>query len=171
MRKSMFIPAAMPAMAASSFALAHEGPGPGSDGPGGWHGRPHHGAPFVRELHHLNLSDSQKADIRKLVKASFVQMKPQMQAARQQRQAFEALAPDSPAYSAAAQALAQTEANVASARVLQLTTLKQQIYQKLTTAQKQQLASMQAANQSLRQARIAQWKAEHPQGDEHHHDD
>ncbi|MGH8460451.1 MAG: Spy/CpxP family protein refolding chaperone [Stenotrophobium sp.] len=169
MRKLMFIPAALLAVAASSFAFAHEGPGPGP-GNDGWH-HPHHALPFVRELHHLNLNDSQKADIKQLVKTSFEQMRPRMKAARQQRQAFEALSPDSPDYSAAAQALAQTEASAASARVLQLTALKQQIYQRLTAAQKQQLAAMQTADQALRQARMQQWKADHPQGDEGHRDD
>ncbi|MGH8504848.1 MAG: Spy/CpxP family protein refolding chaperone [Stenotrophobium sp.] len=147
MRKFMLIPVVLLA-AVATFAYAQQG-----------HDRHHRpGAPFMHELHELSLTDSQKADIKQLVKSSFEQMKPRMQAARKQRIAFEALAPDATDYDSAAQALAQTEASNASARVLQLTSLKQQIYQRLTPDQKQQLAALEAK----RQAHIAKWRAQHP---------
>lgn len=156
MRKFMLIPAVLLA-AAATVAYAQDGPTSSGEPQGhGHHHRP--GSPFMHELHALNLTDSQKADIKQLVKSSFKQMRPRMQAARKQRLAFEALAPDSADYDPAAQALAQTEASNASARVLQLTALKRQIYERLTPDQKQQLAALEAK----RQAKIAKWRAQHP---------
>lgn len=158
MRKLMLIPVVLLSAAASALVYAQSGPAP--DGVRQGHGHHHRpDSPFMHELHALNLTDSQKADIKQLVKASFEQMKPRMQAERKQRAAFEALTPDSPDYNTAAQALAQTAASSASARVLQLTSLKQQIYQRLTSEQKQKLSEL----ESKRQARRTQWQSRHQQ--------
>jgi len=129
---------------------------------GGHDGR-HHGSPFIHELHELNLTDAQKASVKNLVKASFAQSKPQAQAFRQQREAFEALSPNDPNYASSASALAQAAATQASNRVTQLTTLKQQIFAVLTPAQQQQLAALEAK----RAERRAAWKASHPNAGGH----
>lgn len=158
MRKSFLLPSVLLAAAlatgASVSALAFDG----------GHGGRHHGGPFIHELHELNLSDAQKASIKNLVKTSFAQSKSQNQAFRQQREAFEALAPNDPSYASSASALAQAAGTQASARVTQLTTLKQQIFAVLTPAQQQQLVALEAK----RQAHRAEWKAKHP--DAGHHD-
>lgn len=157
MRKTFLLPsvlfAAALATGVSVSALAFDGE----------HGGRHHGSPFIHELHQLNLSDAQKASVKNLVKTSFAQSKPQAQAFHQQRAAFEALAPNDPNYAASSSALAQAAAAQASARVTQLTALKQQIFAVLTPAQQQQLAALEAK----RQARRAEWEAKHPDAGHH----
>jgi protein CpxP len=154
MRKTFLLPsvlfAAALATGVSVSALAFDG----------GHGGRHHGSPFIHELHELNLSDAQKASVKNLVKNSFAQSKPQAQAFRQQREAFEALAPNDPRYAASASSLAQAAGAQASARVTQLTELKQQIFAVLTPAQQQQLAAMEAKHQAKR----AEWQEKHPDG-------
>jgi len=140
------------AMALGGSALAVAGPGDGA-GFGGWHHGAHGGAGMFA-LNKLNLSDAQKASIKQLVQQNFASLKTQRQALRQQRQAFEALTPDSPSYQAAAASLAQAEANFTSARVTARANLQAQIYAQLSSAQKSQLASLKAQ----RQQRIQEWK-------------
>lgn len=166
MRKNLILGLAFgSALAIGSFAVAAQGaPGPG--GPGGWghHGGPggHHG---MMELGKLNLSDTQKASIKQVMKSSFEQNRSRFQALRQQRQAFEAMKPTDPGYQSAASALAQAEGAATTARVQQMANVRAQVYNLLTPAQQSQLATMRAQ----RQARMQQWKefkAQHPVGSE-----
>lgn len=157
MRKNFLLPSvlfvAALATGVSVSALAFDGD----------HGGRHHGSPFIHELHQLNLSDAQKASVKNLIKTSFAQSKAQSQAFRQQRAAFEALPPNDPSYAASSSALAQAAATQASARVTQLTTLKQQIFAVLTPTQQQQLVALEAK----RAAHRAEWKAKHPDAGDH----
>ena len=152
MRKTMTLSIIL-AAALGCSALALAGPG-GQGGPGGWHGgHGHHGGMLA--LRGLNLTDTQKASVKQIVQQSFTQLKPQFQAVRQQRQAFEALSPSSSGYQAAAASLAQAEANLTSARIVARAAVTAQIYNTvLTSTQQTQLATQKAAFQ----ARKAQWE-------------
>ncbi|HET6906384.1 MAG TPA: Spy/CpxP family protein refolding chaperone [Rhodanobacteraceae bacterium] len=156
MRKTLLSLFAAAAIGGSSLALAAAGGGMGH----GWHdGR--HGMMAMRALNKLNLSDAQRDQIKQLAKQDFEQLKPRMQAVRQQRKAFGSMDPNSAGYQAAAGNLARAEADLASARVMQRAALRAQIYNVLTPAQRSQLAAMRAQ----RQARMQQWKefqAQHP---------
>lgn len=142
------------AMALTPFAIAAA-----QDGGfhGGGHG--HHGG--FEAYSKLNLTDAQKASIKQVVQSSFAQNKPQRQALQQQREAFEAMAPNSSGYQAAATSLAQAEGAAMQARVQQRAAVRAQIYSILTPAQQSQLASIKAAKQAERQ-QWQQFKAQHP---------
>lgn len=159
MRKNITLALAMAsALALAPFAIAAAA---GQDGGphGGWHGG--HSHELAGEYAKLNLSDAQKANIKQIMQNAFSQTKTQRQNLRQQREAFEQMAPNASGYQAAATALAQAEGAAATARVQQRAAIRAQIYAVLTPAQQAQLATMQAD----RQARHRQWeqfKAQHP---------
>ncbi len=155
MRKNITLALALAsAMALAPFAIAAAQDG----GPHGGHG--HHGAAFAA-MSKLNLSDAQKASIKQIMQTAFAQNKPQRQALHQQREAFEAMAPNSSGYQAAASSLAQAEGAAAVARVQQRAAIRAQIYAVLTPAQQTQLASIKAADQARHQ-QWEQFKAQHP---------
>jgi len=143
------------AVALAPFAIASAQDG----GPhGGFHG---HGHEFAAEYAKLNLSDAQKANIKQIMQNAFSQTKTQRQNLRQQREAFEQMAPNTSGYQAAAAALAQAEGAAATTRVQQRAAIRAQVYAVLTPAQQAQLATLKAE----RQARREQWqqsKAQHP---------
>jgi Spy/CpxP family protein refolding chaperone len=157
MRKTLISLFAAAAIGGSSLALATAGGGMGH----GWHGGHHHGMTAMHELARLNLSDAQRASIKQFAKQSFGQLKPEMEALRTQRKAFESMDPTSSGYQTATNNLARAEADLASARVIQRAALRAQIYNLLTPAQRTQLAT----DRAQRQARMQQWKdfqAQHP---------
>lgn len=159
MRKNLTLALAMTsALALAPFAMAAAA---GQDGGphAGWHGG--HGHGFAGAYAKLNLTDAQKANIKQIMQNAFSQTKTQRQNLRQQREAFEQMAPNASGYQAAATALAQAEGAAATARVQQRAAIRAQIYAILTPAQQAQLATMKAE----RQARHQQWeqfKAQHP---------
>lgn len=158
MRKSITLSLAMvAALGGSALAFAASG---GMEGGHGWHG--HHGMhEGMRAYGKLNLSDSQKASIKQMTQQSFATAKPQFEAMRQQRKAFEAMDPTSSGYQTATAKLADEEATATRERVMRRAALRAQIYGVLTPAQRTQLVSMRAQ----REARHAQWeqfKAQHP---------
>ncbi|GLQ47883.1 hypothetical protein GCM10007862_29340 [Dyella lipolytica] len=161
MRKTMTLSIILAAaLGCSALVLAAPG-GQGFGEDGGWNGGHghHHG---LMALRGLNLTDAQKASIKQIVQQNMSQMKPQFQAVRQQRQAFEALSPSSSGYQAAAASLAQAEANLTSARITARAAVTAQIYNTvLTSAQQTQLTAQKAAFQA-RKAQWQQFKAEHP---------
>ncbi|MDE2224857.1 MAG: Spy/CpxP family protein refolding chaperone [Xanthomonadaceae bacterium] len=108
----------------------------------------------------LNLSDAQRAQIKQLTRQNFARAKPQMQALRQARQAFESAAPGTAAYQTAASNLAEAEADAARTRTTNRANLRTQIYQVLTPAQRTQLASLRAQHK----AQMQQWRESHMQG-------
>ena len=124
----------------------------------------HHHGPSMRGHRmgmwdQLDLSDTQRASIRQLRQQGFQQARPQMQALRQQRMAFERATPGSADYQTAANALAQAESNAAHARVLSEADLRSKIYNVLTPAQRTKLASL----REQRQAKMQQWREAHMQ--------
>ena len=156
MRKILLSIIAAAAIGGSSLALASAGGGFGHDG---WHHG--HGMAAMHELGKLNLSDAQRDNIKQLSKQSFQQLKPQMETLRQQRRAFESMEPTASGYQTAADNLATTEAGLTRARVLAEASLRAQVYNVLTPAQRSQLATMRAQHE----ARMQQWKdfqAQHP---------
>lgn len=157
MRKTMTLSIIL-AAALGCSALALAGPG-GQGGDFGGHG--HHGDRFMA-LRGLNLTDAQKASVKQIVQQSFTQLKPQFQAVRQQREAFEAMAPNASGYQAAAASLAQAEANLTSARITARAAVTAQIYTTvLTSAQQSQYTAQKAAFQA-RKAQWQQFKTQHP---------
>jgi periplasmic protein CpxP/Spy len=161
MRKTMTLSIIL-AAALGCSALALAAPGGQGFGEGGdWNGgHGHHRG--LMALRGLNLTDAQKASIKQIIQQNMSQMKPQFQAVRQQRQAFEALSPSSSGYQAAAASLAQAEANLTSARITTRAAVTAQIYNTvLTGAQQTQLTAEKAAFQA-RKAQWQQFKAEHP---------
>ncbi|QNK01888.1 Spy/CpxP family protein refolding chaperone [Dyella telluris] len=145
------------AVALAPFAIASAQDG----GPqGGFHGHDHgHGA--FEAYSKLNLTDAQKASIKQIMQTARSQGKTQRDALRQQREAFEQMAPNASGYQAAATALAQAEGAATTARVQQRAAIRAQVYAILTPAQQSQLATLKAQ----RVARHQQWeqfKAQHP---------
>jgi periplasmic protein CpxP/Spy len=155
MRKTMTLSIILAAaLGCSALALA----GPGGQG-GDFHG--HHGGGFMA-LRGLNLTDAQKAQVKQIVQQSFTQLKPQFQAVRQQREAFEAMAPNASGYQAAAASLAQAEANLTSARITARAAVTAQIYSTVLTSTQQSQYTAQKAAFEARKAQWQQFKAEHP---------
>lgn len=155
MRKTLLSLIAAAAIGGSALALGAPG------GPGFGHGDHGHGMMAMHELGKLNLSDAQSASIKQFFQQNFQQMKPQMQALHQQREAFESLAPTASGYQAAANSLADAEASATRTHVLQVASLRAQVYNILTPAQRNQLATERAQHE----ARMQQWKAfqaQHP---------
>lgn len=145
------------AVALAPFAIASAQDG----GPhGGFQGHGHgHGG--FEAYSKLNLTDAQKASIKQITQAAFSQGKAQRQSLRQQREAFEQLAPNASGYQAAAAALAQAEGAATTARVQQRAAIRAQIYAVLTPAQQSQLATFKAQREARRQ-QWEQFKASHP---------
>jgi Spy/CpxP family protein refolding chaperone len=127
-----------------------------------WHGH-HHGMAMGGHMHmyrQLDLSDAQRAQIKQLTQKGFAQAKPQMQALRQARQAFEAATPGTAGYQTAASNLAEAEADAARTRSANQASLRAQVYQLLTPAQRTQLASLRAE----RKVKMQQWRESHMHG-------
>lgn len=124
-----------------------------------WHG--HHGMTMGGHMYdQLNLSDAQRTQIKQLTQQDFAQAKPQMQALRQARQAFESATPGTAGYQNAASNLAEAEADAARTRTTNRANLRAQVYQVLTPAQRTQLASLRAEHK----AQMQQWRESHTQG-------
>lgn len=144
------------AMALTTLAAA-TAPG---DGPRGDHGHRHAHGPMMA-LRQLDLSDAQRASVKQIMQTRLASDKPQRQALRQQREAFDGMTPDQVGYQAAAARLAQAESDAARSRVQQQATVRAQVYAVLNPAQKAQLATMQVQQQARRQ-QWQQFKAQHP---------
>lgn len=119
-----------------------------------WHG--HHGMAMGGHMFdQLGLSDAQRTQIKQLTRQAFAQAKPQMQALRQARHAFEAATPGTAGYQTAASNLAEAEADAARARTTNRANLRAQIYQVLTPAQRTQFASLRAQHKAEAKQRRA----------------
>ncbi|HMF57702.1 MAG TPA: Spy/CpxP family protein refolding chaperone [Pyrinomonadaceae bacterium] len=147
------------AMAIVAFSQGHQGPPPGG-GPGGFHGGPG-GGPHDMLGHlsrELNLTDDQKAQVKKLVDSfeeSTKALHEQLRALHESEpDPMSGAAFDEAAVRKAAQERAQiqVEMEVAHAR------LASQIYSVLTAEQKAKLAEMHQQMEQRRQ----QWESQHP---------
>ena len=132
-------------------------PAPTAGGPH-WHGH-HHGFMGL-VLHKLNLTDAQKTQ----VKAIFASEKSQFEALhtsiKTNREALETTAPSSPGYPALVQ---QAQNNAAQRIKLESETWSQIHGSVLTKAQQDAIPGIVAAAKAQREARMAAWKAQHPQ--------
>jgi Spy/CpxP family protein refolding chaperone len=127
-----------------------------------WRGHHHHAfMGFV--LHKLNLSDAQKTQI----KAIFAGEKSQFEALRASveanREALETTAPSSPDYPSLVQ---KAQENAAQRIKLESETWAQIHGSVLTKAQQDSIPGIVAAAREQREAKMAAWKAEHPQPSE-----
>ncbi|MDR3416616.1 MAG: Spy/CpxP family protein refolding chaperone [Nevskia sp.] len=166
MRKLILLPTAVLAAAMlctavqaqdSSSSSGGSSSGSSSGAMHGWHHH-HHGGALMFVLRKLDLSAEQKASVKQLMQQAHGQLKPQMEALRADRQAFNEATPGSSGYATAAANLAQAAGAAATARVQEEATLRTQIYGLLTDPQKAELAKLQQEYA----ARIAQHQAEHP---------
>ena len=136
MRRSLTIAALAAGLALSSAAFAGKDGGPGRQGPGG----PHRGGPFMHELHDLDLSDSQREQIRGFIKAQRDQDKADRNAQFELHRSFELATPGTAQYNSLTVQLADAEATDARDRVQQMASLRTQIYGLLTPAQRTKFA-------------------------------
>lgn len=139
------------AVAVPAFADTAPLPVP-ADHAGHWHHRHRMRSPFMRALHHLDLSDAQKQVIRDDFRQSRVTAKAQFQNLRAKRRAFQTAVPGDAGYDNASLAYAQAAATAAQARVRRQTRLRSEIYGQLTDAQRSQLAQLLAADRARRAA-------------------
>lgn len=110
----------------------------------------------------LGLTDSQRSNVRKLMQENFQQARPEMQALRQKREAFDNATPGTSPFQSAANDLAQAESSAAHAQVLRQADLRTKIYNLLTSEQRTELASLvKQRQQEMQQQRAATPAASH----------
>lgn len=105
-------------------------------------------------LDELDLTTAQQSSVRETMQQNFQQLRPQMQALTQKREAFENVTPGGPGYQSAVNELAQAEAEFAKAQTLREGAMRKKIYELLTPTQRTKLKELMAE----RQARIAQMR-------------
>lgn len=110
-----------------------------------------HGRGGMGMFRQLDLTDAQRADIRKIREADMQQMRDGMQKLHEQRTAFMNATPGTPAYRSATDVLAKAEAAAAQARVVREADVHTKIYNVLTPAQRTKLASLRAERQAKMQ--------------------
>lgn len=145
------------ALAVCGVSMA--GPGPGPDDAGSWRGPP--GGAQMMVLHQLDLNDSQRASIKQILDNRRELDKSDQQALSRQRDAFEAMAPNSAGYAAAAASLASSESQAMQKRVMEMADMRAQIYAVLTPAQQSQVSTLTAQALARRQ-QWQQFEQQHP---------
>lgn len=141
------------ALAATPPASAGAGQQARPAGHPGQHGNQHE----MTLMQQLDLTDTQRTSIRQMMRDSFQQARPSMQALRQQRIAFNEATPGSSNYQTLANNLAQAEATAAHDDVLRQAELRTKMYNVLTPAQRTKLAQL----RTERRARFEKWQQEH----------
>jgi Spy/CpxP family protein refolding chaperone len=110
----------------------------------------------------LGLTDAQRSSVRTLMQQNFQQARPQLQALRQKRVAFENATPGTSQFQGAANDLAQAESGAAHDEVLRQADLRTKIYNLLTAEQRTKLASLvQQRQQEMQQRRAKAPAASH----------
>lgn len=100
-----------------------------------------HGAGLFEQL---NLTASQRTSIQQLLRQNFEAARPEMQALRQKRVAFDTALPGSSNYATLARDLGEAEASASRDQVQRQADLRTKIYNLLTAEQRTQLAGIQA---------------------------
>ncbi|HEU0197327.1 MAG TPA: Spy/CpxP family protein refolding chaperone [Nevskiaceae bacterium] len=100
----------------------------------------HHQWPFARALDEVNLTDAQKQNVRKDLKATHEAIRGQMRGVMQARHAFDAAVPGTPEFTSAYDNYAHTAAVATQDRIQQVATLYTTIYNQLTPEQQKKLA-------------------------------
>jgi len=147
------------ALACASLAFAAAPPPAGTAATGTSQPARHRGGHHMKLFDQLNLSETQRTSVRQLFRQNFEQGRPEMQALRQKRTAFDNATPGSAAYQDAANDLAQAESNAAHAQVLRQAALRTKIYDLLTPEQRTQYATLRAQHR----AKMKQWRESHMQ--------
>jgi Spy/CpxP family protein refolding chaperone len=124
-----------------------------------WH---HHRRGFMMGfvLHKLNLTDTQKTQIKGIIAGEKSQFEALRASIRTNREALETTPPSSPEYPALVQ---QAQANAAQRIKLESDTWSAIHTSVLTKAQQDAIPGIVAAARAEREAKMAAWKARHPQ--------
>jgi Spy/CpxP family protein refolding chaperone len=146
-------------IAAYAQTAATTAPATTTPGAHEWH-HGHHGGGMFFVLHELNLTAEQKTQIKGIVAGEKSQYEALHTSAKANHEALATTPPTDPGYPA----LIQTEQTNSAARIkLQHETWAAIYSNVLTKAQQQAIPGVVAAAQQARQARMAAWKAQHPQ--------
>ncbi len=132
---------------ASMVAYA-QGPGPGSKGHG-W-GGPGGGPGMGMMLHELNLTDAQKAQVKTIMQANHATMKTVMQQMEQNRAAMLAATANGAYDAAQIQTLANQQAQLQSAMIVNREAVQHQIYTQVLTTDQQAKAEQMRTEQITR---------------------
>jgi len=140
MKKWMVVVSVLGLMLCGVGMLSYaQGPGPGGKGHG-W-GGPGGGPGMGMMLHELNLTDAQKAQVKTIMQANHATMKPIMQQMEQNRAAILAATADGaykdPAVQAKVQTLANQQAQLQAAMIVNHEAIQHQIYTQVLTADQQ----------------------------------
>jgi Spy/CpxP family protein refolding chaperone len=145
------------AVYAATTAPTAGAPAPFAGGP---HGHGHHHGFMGFVLHKLNLNDGQKTQIKGIFAGEKSQFEALHASVKTNRQALETTPPTSPDYPA----LVQQAQNNAAQRIKLETETWSAIYTSvLSKAQQEAIPGVVAAANAQREARMAAWKAQHPQ--------
>lgn len=147
------------ALACSSLAFAAAPPPAGTATTGTSQHAKHRDGHHMKLFDQLNLTDTQRTSVRQLFRQNFEQARPEMQALREKRMAFDNATPGSAAYQSAANDLARAESNAAHAQVLRQAALRTKIYDLLTPEQRTQYATLRAQHRT----KMKQWRESHMQ--------
>lgn len=123
-----------------------------------WHRRPMMGGPLgmtLRAAHQLSLTDDQKAQIRTILQTARTQARATLQAGSIDMAVLGN--PADPNYATELQTLKENAAN----RIQMESELQSQIYNVLTTQQKEQLPTVLAAMKAKAEQRRAEWQQRH----------
>lgn len=142
---------AAPPMGAMHMGAMHHGEGQRG---GHWRGDEH----SMRMLDQLDLSTSQRDNIRKWMQQERADARPEQAALMQKRTAFADATPGTSQYNTATSELVKAESQAAEARVTRQAALRAKIYAELTPAQRTKLAGLHQA----RQQKMQQWRKSHP---------
>ena len=112
----------------------------------GWH---HHGGPW-HLLGKLDLSASQKQQIKDIMAAAHPQMQSLHEQMRANMQKLQQTPPTDPNYSSIASQASQTHGSLAAQALTQRTEVRAQVFKVLTPAQQSQLATLEAQMPSHR---------------------
>jgi periplasmic protein CpxP/Spy len=110
----------------------------------GWH---HHGGPW-HLLGKLNLSASQKQQIKDIMTTAHPQMQSLHEQMRANMQKLQQTAPTDPNYSSIASQVGQTHGSLAAQALTQRAELRAQVFKVLTPAQQSQLTALEAEMRS-----------------------
>jgi protein CpxP len=118
----------------AAMAAYAQGPGPGAMGDHGW-GRPGHGMGFMAR--ELNLTDAQKAQVKTIMQANHANMKAVMQQMAENRKALLAATANGAYDAAKIQALANQQAQLTAAMIVNREAVKHQIYTQVLSSEQQ----------------------------------
>ena len=137
MKTKLMVVVSIMALLLCGAAMVAYAQGPGPEGTGGHHGwgGPGHGMGFMAR--ELNLTDAQKEQVKSIMKANHANMKTVMQQMEQNRQSLLAATANGAFDAAKIQALANQQAQLRAAMIVQHETLQHQIYTQVLTTEQQ----------------------------------